>query len=79
MLLSLHLIDFQSYNKKSKLLESQSQQTPTSTNQNLLEFTDSSFLLSLNPISTGLFFLVVAVGGSIPPRSIKFDPDILEH
>ena len=34
----------------------------------------------LNPISTGLFYLVVALkgrGGSTP--SIKFDPDILEH
>ena len=34
----------------------------------------------INPISTGLSYLVVALregGGSTP--SIKFDPDILEH
>ena len=31
-----------------------------------------------NPISTRLFYLVVALGG-VPPPSIKFDPDILEH
>ena len=36
--------------------------------------------VALNPISTGLFYLVVALGGvfSTPP-SIKFDPDILGH
>ena len=32
-----------------------------------------------NPISTGLFYLVVALGGGGPPPSIKFDPDILKH
>ena len=38
------------------------------------------FLAFFNPISTGLFYLVVALGGggdSSP--SIKFDTDILEH
>ena len=33
----------------------------------------------LNPISTGLSYLVVAPRGVFPPPSIKFDPDILEH
>ena len=33
----------------------------------------------INPVSTGLFHLVVALGGSFPPPSIKFDPDILEQ
>ena len=33
-----------------------------------------------NPISTGLFYLVVSTGGKgVPPHSIKFDRDILEH
>ena len=36
-----------------------------------------SITVTFNPISTGLFYLVVALGGSTP--SIKFDPDILEH
>ena len=41
----------------------------------------SGFPGTLNPISTGLFYLVVALEGSFPPppSSIKFDPDILEH
>ena len=32
----------------------------------------------INPTSTGLFYLVVALGGrgSFPPPSIKFDPEI---
>ena len=35
-------------------------------------------VLIINPISTGLFYLVVALGGP-HPTSIKFDPEILEH
>ena len=38
-----------------------------------------ALLVPFNPISTGLFYLVVAREGSFPPPSIKFDPDILEH
>ena len=34
---------------------------------------------TLNPISTGLFYLVVALRGLFHPPSIKFDPDIPEH
>ena len=34
---------------------------------------------SFNPISTGLFDLVVVLGGVFTTPSIKFDPDILEH
>ena len=33
----------------------------------------------VNPISTGLFYLVVALGGLFSTPSIQFDPDILEH
>ena len=42
-------------------------------------------MTSFHPISTGLFCLLVALrrggggGGRVPPVSIKFDPDILEH
>ena len=46
--------------------------------------TRNSFTELLNPISTGLFYLVVALGGGGGEEgshrpSIKFDPDILEH
>ena len=40
----------------------------------------ADFLCMLfNPISTGLFYLVVALGGGYSPPSMTFDPDILEH
>ena len=40
----------------------------------------NNFENAVNPISTGRFYLVVALGGaSFPPPSIKLDPDILEH
>ena len=35
-------------------------------------------VIYFNPISTGLFYLIVALGG-VPTPSIKFDPDSLEH
>ena len=41
-------------------------------------FEDQGICGKLNPISTGLFYLVVALGeGSTPSR--KFDPDILKY
>ena len=54
----------------------------------LLEWLDNRFKKDentegfnhFNPMSTGLFYLVTALGGGgVPPPLIKFDPDILEH
>ena len=48
----------------------------------LIDFCHKAILIALrleksfNPINTGLFYLVIVLGGS--PPSIKFDPDILE-
>ena len=54
----------------------------TGQKQNLMYAQRKSFgtTVYLNPISTGLFYLVVALGGGgVPPPSIKFNPDILEY
>ena len=48
-----------------------------------LNISSSSRVKQFNPMSTGLFYLVVALGGGGGGEgfhpSIKFAPDILEH